>query len=72
MIGNSGFIIASNIIYVGIVVFFIFRMLKAASAFNWNPGRSEVQQKQKMKILIGIITIAIVGIIAAMTNIIFG
>ena len=72
MISNSGFIVASNVVYVLIVVFFIYRMLRAASVFNWNPGRTAVQQKQKMKILIGIIVIAVVGIIAAITNILFG
>jgi hypothetical protein len=47
-------------------------MLRAASVFNWNPGRNDIQQAQKMKILIGIVTIAAVGIIAALTNILFG
>jgi hypothetical protein len=72
VIGNSWFIIASNIIYVLIVLYFITRMLRAASVFNWNPGRNDIQQAQKMKILIGIVTIAAVGIIAALTNILFG
>lgn len=72
MISNSLFIVIANIVYVGIVLFFVFRMLKAASIFNWNPGRSQIQQQQKMKILIGIIAIALVGIIAAITNILFG
>ena len=72
MIGNSWFIIVSNLLYVIVVLFFISRMLRAASVYGWNYGRSSIQQVQKIKILTSIVVIAAVGIIAAMTNIFFG
>jgi hypothetical protein len=44
-------------------------MLRSASIYNWNPGDSEVQDRQKIKILQSIVIIAFVGIVAAIANI---
>ncbi|OGY37262.1 MAG: hypothetical protein A3E36_01085 [Candidatus Andersenbacteria bacterium RIFCSPHIGHO2_12_FULL_45_11b] len=72
MIAGSGFIVASNLLYVCIVLVCTYRMMRAASVYNWNPGKSDIQQAQKITILTSIIIIASVGLVAAITNILFG
>lgn len=62
----------TNIICVIIVIFFVNRMLRASSIYNWNPGDSKVQDPQKIKVLQSIIVIAFVGLAAAIVNIFFG
>lgn len=61
-----------NIICVVVVVFFANRMLKASSKYNWNPGDSDVQDPERIKILQSIVAIACIGLIAAIVNILLG
>lgn len=61
-----------NIICVLAVVFLVNRMLRAASKFNWNPGNSELQNKQKFIILKAIITVACITLLAAIINAFLG
>lgn len=72
MIADPEFIIISNLIFVVIVFFFAYRMIRAATIYNWNPGKSDLQYKQKIKILTSIVAIVCIGTIAAAVNIIFG
>ena len=58
-----------NVVCILIVIFYVNRMLRSASIYNWNPGDSEVQDRQKIKILQSIVIIAFVGIVAAIANI---
>lgn len=61
-----------NIVCVAVVVFFANRMLKASSKYNWNPGDSDLQAAERIKILQSIVAIASIGLIAAIINIIIG
>ena len=72
MIGNSVFLIVSNLLYVCIVVWCVYSMLRAASVINWNPGKIELQKAERIKIMTSIVIVASVGIVAAITNILFG
>ncbi len=72
MIGNSAFLIISNLIYVCIVVWSIYSMLRAASVINWNPGKIDLQKAERIKILTSMVIVVSVGIVAAITNILFG
>ncbi|HSX24792.1 MAG TPA: hypothetical protein VLG69_02410 [Candidatus Andersenbacteria bacterium] len=72
MIGNSLFLIISNLLYVCIVIWYTYGMLRAASIMSWNYGRSDVQEAQRIRILKAIVIIASVGIVAAITNTVFG
>lgn len=66
----SDIITIFNIVAVVVVIYFTNRMLKASSVYNWNPGDSEIQDAQKIKALQSIVSIAFVGLIAAIVNIV--
>lgn len=58
-----------NIIAVLVVLYFTNRMLSASSKYNWNPGDSEIQDREKIKVLQCIVAIAFVGLVAAIVNV---
>ncbi len=72
MVDISQAILALNIVFVILVVFWMNRLLRAASKFNWNPGDGQVQNKQKFIILKTILKVAAISLIAAVINIFFG
>lgn len=72
MIANIGFIIVFNIVCVLLVLVFTLRMMRSASVYNWNPGKSDLQYTQKMKILSSLVAIAGIGIIASLVNAFLG
>ncbi len=65
----SQIIIGLNIAFVCIAVFFVHRILRASSLYNWNPGDSDIQLAQRIIILKSIVAIACVAIIAAILNV---
>ncbi len=68
----SQIILILNIVFALAVVFLVNRMLRAASKFNWNPGDSDIQNKQKFIILKGLIALACIALAAAIINAFLG
>ncbi len=60
-----------NIVCVCISMIFLYRMLGASSKYTKNPGDSPVQNAQKLIILKTIVTLVVIGIIAAIVNVLF-
>ncbi len=60
-----------NIVCVLLVAFFVRRILRASSIFNWNPGDDAIQGKQKLVILKTIVILAFIVIVAALVNVFF-
>lgn len=69
---TSQIIVGLNIFFVLSVIFFIQRLLKASSTYNWHPGDNDIQLAQRIIILKCIVGIACIGIIAAAINIALG
>ncbi len=63
------FITIFNIVAIAVVLFFTNRMIKASSVYNWNPGDSDIQNPQKIKVLQSIVVIAFIGLLAAIVNV---
>lgn len=68
----SQVVLLLNVVFVVVVVVLVNRMLRAASKFNWNPGDSDLQNKQKFIILKAIIAIACIALFAAVINAFLG
>lgn len=65
------FLLIFNSLCALVALFFIDRMLRAGSKYSWNPGDSKIQGEQRIIILQCILTLTVLGILAAIVNVLF-